>query len=181
MIKKQLRFRYDIGGNTKCDEVFEPRFFFSHKNICPGPLIKEPFSIQKFEFERKSKFWIPVSMRCQWRRMHEACGVIDFEKQKSWAKRLCYALQLIPDAHCIKLTPHAQIDGRSERSWQSLKQGCGSVSGSGLDPDSVTFWIWIRIGNPDSGSRSKTINKFRWKNALISYGYFLKNFTTKKV
>jgi hypothetical protein len=28
-------------------------------------------------------------------------------------------------------------------------QGCGS----GLDPDSVTLWIRIRIGNPDPGAR----------------------------
>jgi hypothetical protein len=29
----------------------------------------------------------------------------------------------------------------------SFYQGCGP--GSGLDPDSVTLWIRIRIGNPD--------------------------------
>jgi hypothetical protein len=40
-------------------------------------------------------------------------------------------------------------------------QGCGS--GSRLDPDSVTSWIRIRIGNPDpgSGSRGKKIKKFQ--------------------
>jgi hypothetical protein len=51
--------------------------------------------------------------------------------------------------------------------WE--KQGCGS--GSGLDPDSVTLWIRIHIGNPDpgSGSRGKKVKKFQWKNALFSY------------
>jgi hypothetical protein len=59
---------------------------------------------------------------------------------------------------------------------QRFTQGCGS--GSGLDPDSATLWIRIRIGNPDprSGSRGK---KFQWKNALFSY--LKKNFTTKKL
>jgi hypothetical protein len=44
-------------------------------------------------------------------------------------------------------------------------QGCGS----GLDPDSVTLCIRIRIGNPDpgSGSRGKKVKKFQWKNALL--------------
>jgi hypothetical protein len=39
-----------------------------------------------------------------------------------------------------------------------------------LDPDSVTLWIRIRIGNPDpgSGSRGKKVKKFQWKNALFS-------------
>jgi hypothetical protein len=32
----------------------------------------------------------------------------------------------------------------------SFDQGCGS----GLDPDSVTLWIRIRIGNPDPGARN---------------------------
>jgi hypothetical protein len=56
---------------------------------------------------------------------------------------------------------------------QTKKQGCGS----GLDPDSVTLWIRIRIGNSDpdqywksgSGSRGKKMKKFQWKNALFSY------------
>jgi hypothetical protein len=45
----------------------------------------------------------------------------------------------------------------------------GFGSGSGLDPDSVTLWIRIRIGNtdPGSGSRGKKIKKFQWKNALL--------------
>jgi hypothetical protein len=30
------------------------------------------------------------------------------------------------------------------------------------DPDSVTLWIRIRIGDPDPGAR-----KFQWKNALF--------------
>jgi hypothetical protein len=32
-------------------------------------------------------------------------------------------------------------------------QGRGSGFVSGLDPDSVTLWIRIRIGNPDPGAR----------------------------
>jgi hypothetical protein len=41
----------------------------------------------------------------------------------------------------------------------------GSGSGSGLDPDSVTLWIRIRIGNTDPGSasRDKKVKKFQWK------------------
>jgi hypothetical protein len=48
------------------------------------------------------------------------------------------------------------------------------------EPDSVTLWIFIRIGNPDpgSGSRGKKIKKFQWKNAFFSY--LLKKFTTKR-
>jgi hypothetical protein len=57
-----------------------------------------------------------------------------------------------------------------------IKQGCGS--GSGLDPDSGTLWIRIRIGNPDPGSGGKKVKKFQWKNALFSI--FKKNFTTKR-
>jgi hypothetical protein len=54
-----------------------------------------------------------------------------------------------------------------------LKQGCGS----GLDPDSVTLWIRIRIGNPDPGAR-------KWRNFSGKRHFlvmFLKKFTTKKV
>jgi hypothetical protein len=47
-------------------------------------------------------------------------------------------------------------------------QGCGS--GSGLDPDSETLWIRIRIGNPDPGARE--LRNFSGKNALFIY--FLK-------
>jgi hypothetical protein len=53
-----------------------------------------------------------------------------------------------------------------------LNQGC--VSGSGLDPDSVTLWIRIRIGNPDPDPRAKKLRNFSGKNALFSY--FLKKF-----
>jgi hypothetical protein len=40
-------------------------------------------------------------------------------------------------------------------------QGCGS----GLDPDSVTLWIRIHIGNPypESGSRGKKLRNFSGK------------------
>jgi hypothetical protein len=51
-------------------------------------------------------------------------------------------------------------DGRETILKNSMfLQGCGS---SGLDPDSVTLWIRIRIGNPDAGSvsRGKKIKKF---------------------
>jgi hypothetical protein len=43
------------------------------------------------------------------------------------------------------------------------------VQGRVVDPDSVTLWIRIRIGNPDPGSRGKKVKKFQWKNALFSY------------
>jgi hypothetical protein len=54
-------------------------------------------------------------------------------------------------------------------------QGCGS--GSGLDPDSVTLWIRIRIGNPDPEARKLRI--FSGKNSLLSYyaGIFLFDLT----
>jgi hypothetical protein len=50
---------------------------------------------------------------------------------------------------------------------QSLNQGCGS----GLDPDSVTLRILIRIGNPDpgSGSRGKKVKKFQGENVLLVF------------
>jgi hypothetical protein len=46
-----------------------------------------------------------------------------------------------------------------------------SVAARVVDPDSVTLWIRIRIGNPDPGSvsRGKKIKKFQCKNALFSY------------
>jgi hypothetical protein len=50
-------------------------------------------------------------------------------------------------------------------------QGCGS--GSGLDPDSETLWIRIRIGNPNPGARN-----FSGK---MHFYLLKKNFTTKKV
>jgi hypothetical protein len=34
-----------------------------------------------------------------------------------------------------------------------------------LDPDSVTFWIRIRIGNPDPGARK--LRNFSEKNAVV--------------
>jgi hypothetical protein len=36
------------------------------------------------------------------------------------------------------------------------------------DPDSETWWVWIRIGNPDPGARK--LRNFSGKNAL--FGYF---------
>jgi hypothetical protein len=49
--------------------------------------------------------------------------------------------------------------------WIELRTVQGCVSGSGLDPDSVTLWIRILIGNPDpgSGSRDTKIKKFSGK------------------
>jgi hypothetical protein len=43
------------------------------------------------------------------------------------------------------------------------------------DPDSVTLWIRIRIGNldPGSGSRGKKIKKFQGKNALFNYFFLI--------
>jgi hypothetical protein len=50
-------------------------------------------------------------------------------------------------------------------------QGCGP--GSGLDPDSKTLWIRIRIGNPDHPDPgARKLRNFSGKNAL--FGYFLK-------
>jgi hypothetical protein len=49
-------------------------------------------------------------------------------------------------------------------------QGCGS----GLDPDSETLWIRIRIGNPDPDLGARKLRNFSGKNALFSY--YLKNF-----
>jgi hypothetical protein len=57
--------------------------------------------------------------------------------------------------------------------YMYFDQGCGS--GSGLDPDSETLWIRIRIGNPDPGAR-KLINFIG--NFLVIYK---KKFTTEKV
>jgi hypothetical protein len=48
-------------------------------------------------------------------------------------------------------------------------QGCGSRSGSGFDPDSVTLWIRIRIGTPDPDPRARKLRNFSRKNALFSY------------
>jgi hypothetical protein len=42
-------------------------------------------------------------------------------------------------------------------------QGCGS----GLDPDSMTLWIRIRIGNPDPGSGGQKIKKYQWKMQFL--------------
>jgi hypothetical protein len=55
----------------------------------------------------------------------------------------------------------------------SLKQGCGS----GLEPDSVTLWIRIRIGNPDP--RARKLRNFSGKEHFLVI--FSKNVTTKKV
>jgi hypothetical protein len=46
-----------------------------------------------------------------------------------------------------------------------------------VDPDLEIWWIRIRIGTPGPGARK--LRNFTGKNAL--FGYFLKNFTTKKV
>jgi hypothetical protein len=51
------------------------------------------------------------------------------------------------------------------------EQGCGS----GLDPDSVTLWIRIRIGNPDPGIRKLIKLVEKWKTVLFSYFF---SFTT---
>jgi hypothetical protein len=37
------------------------------------------------------------------------------------------------------------LQGAKQKVLNTIIQGCGS----GLDPDSVTLWIQIRIGNPD--------------------------------
>jgi hypothetical protein len=49
-------------------------------------------------------------------------------------------------------------------------QGCGS--GSGLDPDSVTLWIRISIGNPDPVPRARILRNFSKK---MHFSYFFKN------
>jgi hypothetical protein len=58
--------------------------------------------------------------------------------------------------------------------YEKKNQGCGS--GSGLDPYSATFWIRIRIGNPDPGTRK--LRNFIGKMHLLVI--FNKNFTSKK-
>jgi hypothetical protein len=58
-----------------------------------------------------SKTAVVCKMRCQWHRMHDACGIID---------TAC-------TVHAVSLTPHAKydtactIDERLERPWQPLK------------------------------------------------------------
>jgi hypothetical protein len=54
-----------------------------------------------------------------------------------------------------------------------MKQGCGS----GLDPDSVTLWIRIRIGNPVPGARK--LRNFSGKMHFLVI--FKKMFATKKI
>jgi hypothetical protein len=51
--------------------------------------------------------------------------------------------------------------------------GCGS----GLDPDSETLWIRIRIGNPDPGARK--LSNFSGKKHFLVIKK--KKFTTEKV
>jgi hypothetical protein len=70
------------------------------------------------------------------------------------------------------------VHGAQPSEIKGWNQGCGSWSG--LDPDSMTLWIHICIGNPDpgSGSRGKKIKKFQLKNALFSY--LKKNVPLKK-
>jgi hypothetical protein len=43
-----------------------------------------------------------------------------------------------------------------------------------LDPDSMTMWIRIRIGNPGPDPGARKLRNFSGKNALFSY--FLKKF-----
>jgi hypothetical protein len=50
-----------------------------------------------------------------------------------------------------------------------------------VDPDSVTLWIRIRIGNPDPGSGDKKIKKFQWKRCTFKLFFFKFFFTTIKV
>jgi hypothetical protein len=38
-----------------------------------------------------------------------------------------------------------------------------------LDPDSVTLWIRIHIGNPDPDPGARKLRNFSGKNALFSY------------
>jgi hypothetical protein len=44
----------------------------------------------------------------------------------------------------------------------------GFESRSGLDPDSVTLWIRIRIENPDPNPGARKLRNFSGKNALFS-------------
>jgi hypothetical protein len=56
-------------------------------------------------------------------------------------------------------------------SWElfmhSLKQGCGSGSGSELDPDSEDFVDPDPYWESGSGSRGKKIKKFQWKKCTF--------------
>jgi hypothetical protein len=53
------------------------------------------------------------------------------------------------------------------------------VPGRVVDPDSVTLWIRIRIGNPDPGARK--LRNFSGKMHFLVTGIKKKKFTTKKV
>jgi hypothetical protein len=64
---------------------------------------------------------------------------------------------------------HASFLKLKTKNFVAFNQGCGSGFVSGLDPDSVTLWIRIRIGNPDP---EISLRNFSGKNALFSY--FLK-------
>jgi hypothetical protein len=55
-------------------------------------------------------------------------------------------------------------------------QGCRS--GSGLDPDSVTLWIRIRIGNPDPGTRK--LRNFSGKMHFLVKNFFNKILPLKR-
>jgi hypothetical protein len=52
-------------------------------------------------------------------------------------------------------------------------------SGSGLDPDLETFWIRIRIGNPNPDPGARKLRNFSGKMHFLLF--FYKNFTTNKV
>jgi hypothetical protein len=79
--------RVPVSFKGQCMEIFDS-WFFSHKNICSGPLII-----------RLKPLCIYIRIREEIRNFKYACGVNDtafkmnfsnnFEKWKSWAKRLC--------------------------------------------------------------------------------------------
>jgi hypothetical protein len=43
----------------------------------------------------------------------------------------------------------------------------GSNQGCGLEPDSETLWIRIRIGNPDPDPGARKLKKFQWKKCTF--------------
>jgi hypothetical protein len=59
--------------------------------------------------------------------------------------------------------------------FDRVAQGCGS--GSGWDPDLITLWIRICIGNPDPGSGSRGKGMKKKKYSFVNNIYF---FITKR-
>jgi hypothetical protein len=80
-------------------------------------------------------------------------GVLDFDFEK-----LCsVSLSRINVYACLVCGKYFQVLNFSDSLFVCCRQGCGSGSLSGLDPDSMT--LWIRSQNPDPGSRGNKMKK----------------------